>query len=226
MNFGTLQSIQKEPQPTAGADASQMAAFGSEEDADINPLDSLDGDDVASPISALGDKLLSLRDEIDQILSDMGLTDGDDLGADLGADLGDDVGDDLDADLGGDLDATDHEMGADLDDPLKKNEFSDEVDDSFSDEPVVDEDPDFQGDIRTVTGANLVYKRKTEEGNYEELWIYKVGDDVQKEVTIRRAILAGTDIVPSQRESEDGTQEAETTTLGNVQYLKISGLPN
>ena len=94
------------------------------------------------------------------------------------------------------------------------------------DEEESDDSDDFQGSIRTVAGANLVYKRKDSDGNYQELWIYNVGDDVQQEIKTRKAILSGTDIVPSQRESEDGTQTAETNTMGNIQFLKISGLPN
>lgn len=88
------------------------------------------------------------------------------------------------------------------------------------------EDPDYQGMIRTVKGAYLIYKRRTPEGDFEELWIYNVGKDIRQETTIRRAILAGTDIDPGRQKSEDGTQQASATTAGNVQFLKISGLPN
>lgn len=89
-----------------------------------------------------------------------------------------------------------------------------------------EEDPDFQGVIRTVTGACLVYKRKTEDGTFEELWLFNIGKNMRNEVKIRRAILAGTDIGPQDIASEDGTQEVETTTVGNVQFLRITGLPN
>lgn len=87
-------------------------------------------------------------------------------------------------------------------------------------------DPDFQGVIRTVTGACLVYKRKTEEGTFEELWVLNVGKNMRNEVKTRRAILAGTDIPPQGVSSEDGTQEVETTTIGNAQFLRVTGLPN
>ena len=93
-------------------------------------------------------------------------------------------------------------------------------------EAAEDGDPDFQGVIRTVTGACLVYKRKTEEGTYEELWVYNVGKNMRNEVKTRRAILAGTDIPPQSVSSEDGTQEVETTTIGNAQFLRVVGLPN
>jgi hypothetical protein len=87
-------------------------------------------------------------------------------------------------------------------------------------------DPDFQGVIRTVTGACLVYKRKTEDGSFEELWVYNVGKSMRTEVKIRRSIMAGTDIPMQDISSQDGAQTAETTTVGNVQFLKLSGLPN
>lgn len=89
-----------------------------------------------------------------------------------------------------------------------------------------DGDPDFQGVIRTVTGACLVYKRKTDEGTFEELWVYNVGKNMRNEVKTRRAILAGTDIQAQSVSSEDGTQECETTTIGNAQFLRVFGLPN
>jgi hypothetical protein len=89
-----------------------------------------------------------------------------------------------------------------------------------------DGDPDFQGVIRTVTGACLVYKRKTDEGTFEELWVYNVGKNMRNEVKTRRAILAGTDIPAQSVSSEDGTQECETTTIGNAQFLRVFGLPN
>ena len=49
---------------------------------------------------------------------------------------------------------------------------------------------------------------------------------MRNEVKTRRAILAGTDIPPQSVSSEDGTQEVETTTIGNAQFLRVVGLPN
>ena len=71
-----------------------------------------------------------------------------------------------------------------------------------------------------------MYKRQDEEGTYEELWIYKLKDQVKDELEIRRDILAGTDIPQNKMKSEDGTQEYELWTSGNVQWLNIKGLPN
>ncbi len=88
-----------------------------------------------------------------------------------------------------------------------------------------EQDPDKQGLIRTVDKAHLVFKRQTEEGTYEELWIYNVGK-LQDELEIRKAILAGTDIAPSQKRSPDGDQSYDIWSAGNAELLHIKGLPN
>lgn len=93
-------------------------------------------------------------------------------------------------------------------------------------EPNIDnEDPNRQGVIRTVPKAHLVYKRQTSDGTYEELWIYTTGGSMQDELTIRRAILAGTDIPANKVKSPDGSQSYEIWTVGNGQLLNIKGLP-
>lgn len=93
-------------------------------------------------------------------------------------------------------------------------------------EPQEWEDPNRQGEIRTVPGAHLVYKRQTDDGTFEELWVYKQGKEFQDEIQVRRDILAGTDIPVTQTTSDDGSQESDTWSIGNVQLLNISGLPN
>lgn len=240
MKFGTLQNITKEPQLDDELDREEdfddFEGFEDEEldlDGEMDLEDELETglDDVTQ---SLKDKLLGLKREIDEILSDMGYGEDEEFDAsgfddeefnfasgeaesdgavdDAEFAFGDDdMGNTEDSEEGEEIEGEDSEDGLDL--------FGDE-------EGLGSEDPDFQGDIRTVKGADLVYKRKTEDGNFEELWIYNVGSDIRQETQIRKAILAGTDIVPSQRESEDGTQHAETSTLGNVQYLRITGLPN
>ncbi len=234
MRFGTLQSIQKQPEgeedfdfdlSASGDDVEGELETGELETGELD-YELADVEDLEQSENSVADRLMALRAEIDDILADMGY--GDDSEFDF---------EDMDAEPEG---QDDDEFGEfDFD-----SEQGEEEGEDFFDEPQLvgdeaagddeapegldmeEEDPNFQGNIRTVAGANLVYKRKEEDGNYEELWIYNVGNDIKKETQIRRAILAGTDIVPSQRESEDGTQRAETFTVGNVQYLKISGLPN
>lgn len=87
------------------------------------------------------------------------------------------------------------------------------------------QDPDKQGLIRQVDQAHLVFKRQTEEGTYEELWIYNVGK-MQDELKIRKAVLAGTDIPPGKTRSPDGLQTYDIWSAGNGEMLHLKGLPN
>ena len=88
------------------------------------------------------------------------------------------------------------------------------------------EDPNRAGDIRTVNGAHLVYKRQIDDGSFEELWIFKNQEDFKKELEIRRDILAGTDIPVSKTQSENGSQNADQWSSGDINMLKINGLVN
>lgn len=106
-------------------------------------------------------------------------------------------------------------------DSQDQNNLSDE---EASQEPSSD-DPDYQGNIRTVTGAELVYKRQDQNGTYDELWILTIGKDAEAENNIRKSILSGTAIDPNTQQSDDGTQNASTTTMGNIQFIEITGLP-
>ncbi len=96
-------------------------------------------------------------------------------------------------------------------------------DDQELEEP---DEPDRAGLIRVVDNAHLIYKRQAENGTFEELWIYNIHSDTNDELEIRRAILSGTDIPVKKTKSPDGVQSYTSTTLGNAQLLKISGLPN
>lgn len=95
----------------------------------------------------------------------------------------------------------------------------------LDDEVEVETDPDYQGIIRTIPDAHLVYKRENGEGAYDELWVYNV-DTMKDELKIRRNILAGTDIPENKTHSPDGSQYFTLATMGNAQMLFISGLPN
>jgi hypothetical protein len=86
--------------------------------------------------------------------------------------------------------------------------------------------PDRQGTIRRVKNAHLVYKRQTDDGSFEELWVYKEGKRYDKTLNIRRDILAGTDIPVEKTKSADGSQRAEVWSSGDTQFLHIQGLPN
>ncbi len=87
-------------------------------------------------------------------------------------------------------------------------------------------DPDKQGLIRKIPGAHLVYKREGEDGAYEELWMYELKKGFRDEYDIRDDILAGTDIPPTQTKSPDDSQSYTMWTAGNMQLMKIVGLPN
>lgn len=92
--------------------------------------------------------------------------------------------------------------------------------------PEEPEDPDRMGDIRSVKGAHLVFKRQNNDGSFTELWIYNIGKHINDTLTIKRAILAGTDIPEGKLRSEDGKQIYTLSTLGNAQMLSIDGLSN
>lgn len=161
-----------------------------------------------------GDKSLELSDLGDDAIGDGG---GYELG---GGEEGGESADDFAFDVGDEVLNSDEEE-QDFDD-MSQNQ----ADDIATNDPdAADSNQDFQGEIRTVRGANLVFKRKMDDGNFEELWIYNVGNDIKRETQIRRAILAGTDIDPGSQESKDGQQRADTSTAGNVQFLHIVGLP-
>lgn len=117
------------------------------------------------------------------------------------------------------------------DDQGEEEEFNDSLDDELDQEDesesAENENADFQGVIRTVPGACLVYKRKTENNTYKELWVYNAGGrDIKPEIKVRNSILAGTDIDPKTQRSPEGDQVCDTITVGNVQFLEITGLIN
>ena len=90
-------------------------------------------------------------------------------------------------------------------------------------------DPNRRGVIRRVAGAHLVFKRKNENGSYDELWMFPydnafVEGNLRKAVTIKRAILAGTDIPVKASESPDGSQSFEQQIIGTAQFIFITGL--
>lgn len=114
------------------------------------------------------------------------------------------------------------------DDEMTNDEgFGDEMMEPEIDQEEVDnQPPDRQGIIRRVDNAHLIYKRQMEDGGFEELWIYNVADKLDDALTIRRAILSGTDIPRGHTRSEDGQQSYTLTTMGNAQLLHITGLAN
>lgn len=115
--------------------------------------------------------------------------------------------------------AVDDQYG--IDDPNDNEDFGEE--DANQEEW---DDSNYQGVIRTVPNAHLVFKRQLEDGTFDELWQYNLGDDFKKELKVRRAILAGTDIPINKMRSPDNSQTYDLWTVGNGQLLKVKGLPN
>jgi hypothetical protein len=116
---------------------------------------------------------------------------------------------------------------SELDMDLNSNGPEDNPEDETTEEPK--EDPNFQGVIRTVKGACLVYKRQNAENTFDELWIFNVGKDMKTEYQVKKAILAGTDINPQSGESdsntEDSKQSMDSYSVGNVSFLELNNLP-
>ena len=96
----------------------------------------------------------------------------------------------------------------------------------MSQEEIDAQDPNAQGIIRTVDKAHLVYKRQQEDGKFEELWVYNIGDNLHDSLGVRREILQGTDIPRGHTKSENGHQSYTLQTMGNAQLLHITGLAN
>jgi len=96
----------------------------------------------------------------------------------------------------------------------------------LSQEEIESQDPNAQGLIRTVDKAHLVFKRQMEDGKFEELWVYNLGDKIHDSLNVRRDILGGTDIPRGHTRSEDGHQSYTLHTLGNAQLLHVTGLAN
>ena len=89
-----------------------------------------------------------------------------------------------------------------------------------------DEDPDRQGNVRYVKDAHLVSRKENEDGQFDELWIFNTGSDAKRRSDfIIQDILKGTDIPPNEISSDDGSQDYLTWNVGNIQMVKVRGLP-
>jgi len=163
-----------------------------------------DTDDFANPETADIDGQQAFpNDKFDSQNLDQAISDHADNQKDTN-DLGDGIVGDFGADLSG------------LDDNPEVSALS------GNDAPEID--PDRMGDIRTVAGAHLVYKRQASDGTFTELWIYNIGDHIDTAIATKKAIIAGTDIPADQMRSPDNTQTYDLVTMGNAQLLQITGL--
>ena len=122
-----------------------------------------------------------------------------------------------------DVDLDDEDFG---DEDFEDLDIDDDGEFNIGDLDDEDDDPDRQGLIRVVPNAHLVYKRSSDDGTFDELWIYNTSDVIDTELKTRRAILAGTDIPANKLNSPDGSQSYTLWTVGNAQLLHITGLPS
>lgn len=121
-------------------------------------------------------------------------------------------------------DDSDKESTADRMTVIKKDGSTSEQD-LESDNDEASDKSDKMGIIRKVKGAHLVFKRKNEDGKFNELWVYNL-NNYKDELNLKRDILSGTDIPQGKKKNKDGSQEYDIWTAGNVQMIFISGLPN
>jgi len=95
-------------------------------------------------------------------------------------------------------------------------------------DPIVDDatdNPKKSGVLRTVDGAHLIKKFRSDTGTFTELWMYMTVD-LKSDMVIRRAITADTDIPPGRVQSSDGNQTMSTWSCGNVEFVELQGLPD
>lgn len=139
--------------------------------------------------------------------------------------LPDDVGVDInDQDAQGTDDEPSGDIDLPLDEPMVDGDSGDDSDIGDIANHATD-DPDKQGVIRSVDKAHLVYKRGSEDGGFEELWVYNIGT-LKDDLDVRKAILSGTDIPTNQTTSKDGSQSYTMWSAGNAELIHITGLPN
>lgn len=124
------------------------------------------------------------------------------------------------------LDDDEEDIENNLDDEDDLNDKENNNEELDNEELDNEEKSKYDGIVRSVKGAYLVSKKQQPDETYKEVWIYNVGKKFSDEANIRKSILAYTDIDPTKNFSEDGSQEAVITTVGNVQYLTIVGLPD
>ncbi len=111
-----------------------------------------------------------------------------------------------------------------FEDPELDDLAGDDEDAAIGDENGEPEDPNRAGVIRYVKGAHLVYKREQEDGTYEEMWIFNSGE-FKRDMDVKKAILAGTDIPVNATQSEDGAQTVSMWSAGNADDIVVKGLP-
>lgn len=171
-------------------------------------------------------KVSRLKDEEEDIPKEPEQSEDDDLEGDLSLDGEDEMDPELDGEEQPEGDDQGEDDFSDFDDLIDDEEGGDEEmpPEEGEGDPEQQGDPNKAGVIRHVKGAHLVYKREQEDGTYEEMWMYNSGE-FKKDIETKKAILAGTDIPKNATQSPDGAQSATMWSAGNVDIVKITGLP-
>lgn len=117
-----------------------------------------------------------------------------------------------------DFDNQSHDNESQFDDFDERNDdFNDKEDKS---------DIDRQGNVKYVQDAHLVTRHQVEDGTYEELWIFNNDrNNHRRSDKIIRDIIKDTDIPENEISSEDGSQNYIIWSVGNIQMVKVTGLP-
>lgn len=112
----------------------------------------------------------------------------------------------------------------DLDGENQFDDFDDQ-NDEFDDKEDKS-DIDRQGNVKYVQDAHLVTRHQVEDGTYEELWIFNNDrNNHRRSDKIISDIIKDTDIPENEISSEDGSQNYIIWSVGNIQMVKVTGLP-
>lgn len=82
-----------------------------------------------------------------------------------------------------------------------------------------------EGAVRRVPRAKLLWKRKEDSGTFSERWMY-LAQSIDDIVTIKRKILAETDIPVNKTSSPSGEQGFVMEQYGDLVFITISGIKN
>lgn len=81
----------------------------------------------------------------------------------------------------------------------------------------------YEGELRHVKGAKLLWKIKDDDGSYTERWMYHARN-LEELIDGKRRILVGTDIHPSKNRSPDGSQSFAVEQYGEIVWMTITGV--
>lgn len=80
-----------------------------------------------------------------------------------------------------------------------------------------------EGPARRVPRAKMLWKKKEDDGTFTERWMY-LAQSIDDLVSIKRKILAGTDIPVNKTMSPDGKQGFVLEQFGDIVWITINGV--